>query len=315
MGSTCSRSTNRMQLVNDKLNEIVEFDPSQSRLVGFTVPNSSSPNLPNLRSISDDAASVIDALVQKKVLQLDKLRPLSGALCKFRDIKEQFTEEATQVGEKGAFIALFNGHGTTKHGPLGFVPSDYDGTNDLLITAKLLSDWLINNKRIRPKFVLLIINCCYAGELATTLFENYDPPPYPVYVMASSEPHEKSFAFENLEHSIFYYFLTHAIKMATIEYFPTEVKLPLKSIFDECKELCIALCSLLKDIKMSPMFMRTKKCYQPQGGIRSDKAELFDPKNYYKEPREENRLKIDERCYKWIESCTNVNGGLFVLNK
>ena len=293
---------------------ILEYDPSQSRLVGFTVPNPSSTttNFKHLHYICDDHGLVTDALKKKNALRgRNAIHLLHGTLCSYESIKDEFQAEAEQVGNEGAFIALFNGHGTGSENG-GFVPKNYDGTDSesdtRFITAQVLTELLKGNGNVHPKFVLLIINCCYAGGLARTLFEGSELPSYPVYVITSSEQHEKCFSVQTLEHSIFYYFLAHAIKMAEITSDSTgrKVQLPIKSIFDECYNLCGALTSLLhgpRTTKMTPTLMRTN--HEEHG---EEHGEQLDPTIFYENPQGEHSV-LSQRCRSWIRSCTEVDGG------
>ena len=285
--------------------DILEYDPSQSHLVGFTVPNPS-PKADPLPFINDDLGLVTNALEKKNALARNASRLFPGSLCTYKNIQEIFMEEAERVKNNGAFIALFNGHGIPN---CGFVPQNDDNNTEdtLIITARVLTEWLRSNENICPKFVLLIINCCYAGGLAQRLFEGSELPSYTVYVISSTEPLEKSWSVRALGHSLFYYFLTHAIKTTVITSDSSpKVQLPIKSIFDECHKLCSALCSLLYGETMTPMFMRTNN---QSHGFSPETANIaFDPTNYYENTQGEHFV-LSQRCKSWIKSCTEVDGG------
>ena len=265
----------------------LQFSPSQSRLLAFTVAQTALPRTKQLSNINNDTAAVTDALIEKGVILEDNYHLYNGEKqCTFSKMEARFKNEAEKVGEEGVFIFLFSGHGIApSNGPFGLVPADFDGKgNTLRITANTLKQWLCT---CRAKHVLFLINCCYAGQLAKTPVLSTDEQPIrpsSVYVMASSTANQKSFAISTLRHSVFCYFLSYAIE--NIEIPPGQ--LPIHAIYKKCCFLSKALSSLLYTYNegiLASKQMSPELTYFPLNDdlhFRNNDGNEFSPMKFYK---------------------------------
>lgn len=289
----------------------LQFDPSQSRLLAFTVAQTASPRTKQLSNINNDTAAVTDALIEKGVILEENYRLYNGEKqCTFSKIEARFKNEAEKVGEEGVFIFLFSGHGIApSNEQFGLVPADFDGKgNTLSITANTLKQWL---RTCRAKHVLFLINCCYAGQLARTPVLSTDEQPIcpsSVYVMASSTANQKSFAISTLRHSVFCYFLSYAIENIEIP----SGQLPIHAIYKKCCHLSKALSSLLYTYNegiLQHKQMDPELTYLPHPSRNLD-GNQFSPMTFYDHTK---RTMLHNISRKYIMFCVKEGGCLSQL--
>ena len=151
----------------------VEFDPTQSHLIGFAI-NYQSHGSFEAKSLSQtvvhDAKLISETFVQigtipmcnAAVLHCDK----TSENCTFKGMKSSFVKAVKSVGEDGLLVFHLSGHGfTVRDDQWGLAPSDFDYTESTYVTARVLNDWL----DCKAKHVLFTLDCCYAGGLADAL--------------------------------------------------------------------------------------------------------------------------------------------------
>ena len=159
-------------------------------------------------------------------------------------MKKSFQEVAGAVGERGLFIFQFSGHGLSvkrqADGQFGLVPADFDMTTAKFITGSVLNQWLIDSK-CKARQVVFILDCCYAGGLGTDVTAGVPNLRSGLYVLSASTALEASLVILPLGNSLFTYFLAYAIRKFRF----VCSTLPISKIFEECRELCVAVSSLM----------------------------------------------------------------------
>lgn len=235
----------------------LSFNPSESYLVSYgidlqTSPNYSDNTLPS--AVVDGTRQVMDAFVNTGTIPKSNafLYAASKDLkqCKISGMKDSFQECAKKVGQNGLFVFLFSGHGIKfrQRNEWTLVPADFDSTQDKThLSPEVLGQWLaeVNCRAIHTLFIL---DCCYAGGVATTLTEFADLPVKGSFsVLSACTANQSSFIIAPLGHSSFTFFLSRFISTLCMSgmHQPDSVKFPLKIIFNECQICSRALSSLM----------------------------------------------------------------------
>ena len=194
------------------------------------------------------ALQVVRAFIDKNVLPKSHIRLFTATQhedeCCFEGMKKSFQEVAGAVGEHGLFIFQFSGHGLSvkrqADGQFGLVPADFDMTTAKFITGSVLNQWLIDSK-CKARQVVFILDCCYAGGLGTDVTAGVPNLRSGLYVLSASTALEASLVILPLGNSLFTYFLAYAIRKFKF----VCSTLPISKIFEECRELCVAVSSLM----------------------------------------------------------------------
>lgn len=261
-------------LISNEPPSSFSFDPSESYMVSYGIDKQTSPKFSSktLSSITvDDAKQVVDALVDSGMVPQSNTYLYAGSkdleLCKMDGMKKTFQECAMKVGPSGLFVFHFSGHGIrVQSNEWGLAPVDFDYTHDTYLTSDVLGQWL-NEVECKAKHILFTLDCCYAGGIAAELTQSTDLSiAGSFYVLSACTAYETSLVVGSLGHSIFTFFLSHAIsKLCKV---PGE--LPLQTVFKECHVCSEALSSLFimyrstGDLEVSLM--------QPQMGVINLKA-------------------------------------------
>lgn len=191
---------------------------------------------------------VVNAFIDKGAIPKKHVKLFTATkdldLCTFEGMRASFQEVAGDVGEDGLFIFQFSGHGlnlqSRSEGQFGLVPADFDDTMATFITGSILNQWLIDSKCKAPH-VIFILDCCYAGGLGNDLTAGVTNLRSGLYVMSASTAFEASLVIQPLGNSLFTYFLAYAIRK--FQFVPGTF--PVSRVFDECRDLCIAVSSLM----------------------------------------------------------------------
>ena len=235
----------------------LSFNPSESYLVSYGIDlqtNYADHTLPS--TAVDGTRQVVDAFINTGMLPKSNasLYAASKALeqCKISGMKDTFQHCAKKVGPNGLFVFLFSGHGIKfkQSNEWTLVPADFDCTQDKThLTPAVLGQWLIEVD-CRAMHTLFILDCCYAGGVATTLTEFADLPVKGSFsVLSACTATQSSPVIEPLGHSTFTLFLSHFISTLCGSIMPNSVEFPLKTIFNESHICSKALMSLM--IKVS----------------------------------------------------------------
>ena len=251
MGQNTSRIQPRDRRYNDQFliignpTEKVEFDTTQSHLVGFAIDYQS-----NGKSKSLGCPVVNDAkLVSKTFVEIGAVPKGNTTIlvasenlkdCTFEGMKRGFVYVAKCVEAEGMFVFYFCGHGVELgDDQWGLAPSDFDRSERTCITASVLNDWL-TEANCKAKHVLFALDCCHAGGIGHALTTNI-PLHRSLFVVSACTANETSYDAPTLGHSTFSYFLADAMRKKTSD----PRKLPLYNILTECRTCCAALSSLL----------------------------------------------------------------------
>lgn len=327
---------NKYVLVSNASEENLSFNPFQSYLVAFSINRQTSPRFRHKQlndTVVSDAFKVMSALEEKGVLPRNNAKLVEAKhqpdSCTFKGMKEIFQDQARRAGKGGVFFFHFSGHGIrVSSDQFGLAPVDFDYTAETYVTANVLNQWL-HEANCKAKYVLFTIDCCYAGGIAEALTRGSDKlTPFPgLYVMAACTANEVSIILGTLGNSIFCYFLSHAI--CSIEFRPDQ--LPVRSIYDKCKKLSIALSSLLLGYDQTAGV--TWKTMQPElthstlsqvvlelcegGEDKTDAGVMrFSYATELYDYKKGGTMTLDDKCRAWIEmSYTDESGGLVQLRE
>ena len=163
--------------------------------------------------------------------------------CTKRGVNSVLVECAKAVEEGGILIFYFAGHGIMVGNRCVLAPADFAGKEDLNsgISGNDLIEWL-HGAECKASHVLMIFDCCYAGDLGTALTspDNLLKIKPGLFVMCGCAAKEKCTSVDALGHSIFtYFFLDYLRRQHCMGRF--EVKEAMKEI----TELCYSFSSLL----------------------------------------------------------------------
>ena len=225
--------------------EKVEFDTTQSHLVGFAIDYQSHEKMQAKslgRSVVNDAT-----LVSKTFIEIGAVPEGNATIhvasqntrdCTFEGMKVCFIDAAKDVKAEGMFVFHFCGHDIWLRDQWGLAPTDFDRSDRILVTASVLNDWLAEAS-CKAKHVLFALDCCYAGGIGhalTSVILHHS-----LFVVSACTANETSYAVSTLGHSMFSYFFADATRKKTSD----PRKLPLYNILTECHTCCMALSSLL----------------------------------------------------------------------
>lgn len=258
-------------IVSNILPETFHFDPSESWAVGFGIDKQTSPKFSHrsLTSITvDDAEQVVGSLVSAGTFPPENAHLFSASKqpesCTAQGMKKTFQDHASKVGSEGLFLFHFSGHGIKVRNDMwGLAPMDFDYSTTTYITADVLSEWL-NEIKCRAKYILITLDCCYAGGIGKELTAQVDVErDVNLYVLSACTANETSLVLGSLGHSIFTFFLSHFIQKLG----RTHGHLPMKEIFSECQVCCECLSSML--VMYSEESGLQMKVMQPQFSVRN----------------------------------------------
>ena len=320
-------------LISNKADECLRFDPSQSYAMAYGINYQTDPRFKKRQldqTVVQDSFRVLSALEtgviprEHSSLFEAKLVPQS---CTFEGMRQSLKVQAAKVGVDGAFFFHFSGHGVkVGNGQFGLAPVDFDYTAETYITASVLSQWL-RESGCKAKYIVLSLDCCYAGGIATALTRGTDSlnPISDLYVMASCTANETSMVIGSLGNSIFCYFLDHAIRSAefSVGQFPIEV------IYNKARKLSMALSSLLVNYdRSSGLSWKTMQPELAYSAIRTrviemsgkgeDQTDATVDRFRYATMLYDNTKPIDtldDKCLAWIEMAYSKNGQLRELQE
>eukprot|EP00731_Ephydatia_muelleri_P010270 Em0005g856a len=215
MGQNTSRIQPRDCRYNDQFliignpTEKVEFDTTQSHLVGFAIDYQSNGKCKSLgRPVVNDAKLVSNTFVE------------IGAVPEGNTTIHVASENLKELG-----------HGVELGGDQwGLVPSDFDRSERTCITASVLNDWL-TEANCKAKHVLFALDCCHAGGIGRALNTANLQLHRSLFVVSACTANETSYDAPTLGHSPFSYFFADAMRKKTSD----PRKLPLCNIMTECR--------------------------------------------------------------------------------
>lgn len=259
-------------VVSNSLPDDFQFEPSESQVIAYGIDQQSDPKFKkkSLTFITvDDAKQVLNAFVRVKAVWSDNAHLFSASgnpqCCTADGMRKTFQHSASKVGPEGLFVFHFSGHGIKVREEMwGLAPMDFDYSSSTYITADVLCQWL-NDIKCRAKYILITLDCCYAGGIGEELTAQADVERNEnLFVLSACTANETSLVLASLGHSIFTYFLSCFIaKFST----GTGV-LPMKKIFSECRTCCECLSSMLVSYSRESGELQMK-LMQPQMSVRN----------------------------------------------
>ena len=321
-------------LISNKPDNYLYFDPSQSYAVGYGINYQTNPRFKHRElgsTVVKDAFRVLSALEKKGAVPQEHTMLLEAKLepqsCTLKGMKASLQEQARKVGEDGVFFLHFSGHGIkVGNSEFGLAPVDFDYTAETYVTARELSQWL-QEAGCRAKYILFTLDCCYAGGIAEALTRGSDvlEPISGLYVIASCTANETSVVVGTLGNSIFCYFLGHAILSTEFR----AGQLPVRTIYDKCMKLSVALSSLLvcydeaSGLRWKTMqpelthYSITQLVLELSGEGKEQTDASVMRYGYATELYNYDKpvLTLDDKCMAWIEMCYARDGVLRELKE
>ena len=250
-------------LVSNRKVTSLKYDPDQSFMVAYGIDKQTHPEF-SKKTLSYvtvlDAHQVCMALIEKNVLPKSHVQLFAASkdleMCTTEGIKESFQAVAKRAGKEGILFFHFSGHGIKVGLEWGLAPADFNYKREAFISGNVLNSWLAEVNCQAP-YVIISLDCCYAGGLANELTTSAMNLRSGTYVLSACTAFETSLVIGPLGHSVYAYFLSYAIRV--ISYAPGS--LPIHEIFEECSILSRALTSFL--VSYSPDFGLKMKAMQP----------------------------------------------------
>ena len=237
-------------VITNTLETNLHFDPNQSRILSIGIDKQFHPQYKDKSlgpTVKLDALEVSLALVKQFHLkEFDVFCSSDNPdQCTHNGIQQILKESAQKVGQEGLFVVFFGGHGVNDSSQeWALAPADFDLTSNTYLNARTLNACLAE-VQCKAKYILIILDCCYSGAMATIMTEESGQEsillPH-MYVLAAGTAYQSSLSIGPLKHTIFSFFLNYAIYKV-----PNDIVgvLPLKDVYEECKVCCNALSSLI----------------------------------------------------------------------
>ena len=173
---------------------------------------------------------------------------------------------------------------------------------------------------MQAKYILVTLDCCYAGGIGEELANQMNTERnMDLYVISACNAYETSLVLGSLGHSVFTYFLSHFI----MKYKERPGTLLMKKIFSECRICCECLTSTL--VSYNEERGLQMKLMQPQMSVRNIKTFSEDSTDAAVErfdfavqlyDRSSPMIPLDEKTIAYLDSITNVpDGPLIQLEK
>ena len=232
--------------------------------------------------------------------------------CSLEAMQEEIHQVASKVGPEGLLVLFFRGHGIYDPATKDWVlaPADYDCTLRSVLTTEMLTA-CIKQSKCKAKYVLLILDCCYSGAMASKM-TGFSDKPFTIlpnlYVITAGTSNESSITVASLKQSIFSYFFVHAFQQVEI----VPGNFPLFQIFQECQLCSEALSSLVVFVDdkfhlipgiakpaMHHFNPQTAPLEEVDGSIEYPGRVTFATK--YLTPSAGSNLKVDDRALNWLD--------------
>ncbi|XP_070561532.1 uncharacterized protein [Ptychodera flava] len=187
----------------------------------------------------NDASMMYDTLTEYLDFSTDHVRlftsettPATGDV-----IKTALKIFASEVPSDGVLLFHFSGHCNTAKDQAVLVPADYIKTWESVITVSDLNEAF---KDTKAKYVIMILDCCFAGKFALELLSR-NTIEASMCVLASCSSREKSLSFAGLGNGFFTYFTNRYLRDK-----PSPGEFPVSPCIDYCWTVIEAITSLLR---------------------------------------------------------------------
>ena len=235
----------------------LHFDPLESHLLSFGIDYQTSQRLSKQTlpaTAVNSARQVMETFIELGMIPQTNAQLYAASKeldqCTLNGIKTNFQGCLEKVGANGIFVFLFSGHGfKVENSEWVLAPADFDYTQATFLNSEVLHQWL-KEIECKAKHILFILNCCYAGGIATQLTAFTDLPVNGSFtVLSACTADQRSLLIGPLEQSIFTFFLSHTLKTFSRESMetatPNTAELPLRKVFNVCYSCSKALGSLM----------------------------------------------------------------------
>ena len=233
--------------------EVILHEPQQSHVIAFGIDSTTdvaSCGSHTSSTAAKDAEHIVSSFVACKVVPASNFQLLTTLTdhdrCTSGGIQHAFKECAQKVGREGMLVFIYNGSGVkTEDSNCSLYSLDFnkDDTNTH-ITSKTLLQWLAELQS-KPKHILFILDCAFAGKLASelTTFTNFEHTDVPqeLSVLSARSGTELTYAINTLGHSIFSYFVSWGFCNTPF----TPGLIPMSKIFEKIQTCTSALSSLV----------------------------------------------------------------------
>ena len=318
-------SPSTFRVISSQSPASLDFVPQESRMVAYGINEFVGPEATRPKNLGPmvgwDTLHACDAFFETGVIPSENVSSYVSSMasqiakCTLKEMELTVRKEAAKVGPNGIFVLYYAGYGfrqsqkwvQTSTQVYTLTPVEFDSSNsDTFLTGEVLCEWLIG-ANCKAKSVLIILDCSYASGIADSFvldFADCDTSAClqaDLYVLASSTEQQTSIVIPGLGHSIFTYFLSHAMKTKI----PTPAsltsgKFPMQAIFDECRVCCESLTSLIFKYEEGQVVMEKAT---PQRIRVVDDGEDFEFIAKYCSGRPEPRLFPN--FLTWLISVTN----------
>ena len=231
--------------------EVILYEPQQSYVIAFGIDHSvASRSLHTSSTAAKDAEHIVSSFVACEVVPESNVQLVTTLTdhdrCTSGGIRHAFKECAQKVGREGMLVFIYNGSGVkTNDNNCSLYSLDFNEDDaNTHITSKTLLQWLAELQN-KPKHILFILDCAFAGKIASELttftkFECTDVP-QELSILTARNGSELAFVINTLDHSIFSYFVSWAFHSTPF----TPGLIPMSKMFEKIRTCTSALSSLV----------------------------------------------------------------------
>ena len=274
---------------------------------------------------ASDAAALSSVLVERGLVEQDKVRLCSDEVeCTTEAMKSAFKTKAGSIGENGVLVFAYHGPAVASDSAPSLVSSNYSAdTAATHITSATILKWLEELGSMKPRQILLFLDCQLASEIAAPLV---DSPPLAgiekMCVFCANTPAHSSLLSASLQHSAFTYFAVWAFTKCTpMPEQSVQRLMYIKDIGDKIRACCVALNSLcvseiqsnatapaVVSVRVEPMRVALLQRSDDDrfGEIGEDETDVPEfarfsfLQKYYRTGRK-NKLKMCELGHEWLQ--------------
>ena len=225
--------------------------------------------------------------------------------CTKEGINELFVKSAKAVEEGGIFIFYFAGHGIMVRNKCVLAPADFAGRKDLNsgISENELIEWL-HVADCKASHVLVILDCCYAGDLGTALISpgNLLRIKPGLFIMCACKAEEICTTVDALGHStLTFFFLDY------LERYNCMGQFDVKQAMNDISILCHSFSSLLVSYNIESKELQPREMHPAllfkcslQDYCDADNDDIAIVSQFY----EQNKPKLSphRKVKKWLKS-------------
>ena len=267
---------NRYKVVFRVQNEVIRFDPNQSRALCVGMDRlAKSPKRSLGPLVKHDCMGLSETCSSSLCIPESYVKTLVASkdpheLMNEVGLSTLIIDSARSVGPEGVFVFTFSGHGikavknSTEQPVLPLI--NHTSEEPECLSGSDLVELILYKANFRGKKVILVLDCCFSGGITKWLNYNQNSEGKFRSISACS-PYQTSIQLDPLGHSIFTYFLLDALKgrEGIVESCKHEhpdqgirIRLCLKDIFEHICNSSWALSAMY--IKYDPVTQSLRGC-------------------------------------------------------